>query len=204
MMIVGAISSLEVNFEDWLDEVFDESISIDWEENWKEADYDEIISAGIACNGYWHYPINGKPVYLELIRVAEQEMGLVMTEESEEMDNGIYLDSENGDITYYDMYRYWNWEDGALGVVCDTVTDEMHYITISGSDPNEVIDLGMAALGQVEFGDVSGIREQLDEAVKNGDLVEGEIYSVGNSSVWMYRNFFDKTYYIEISPVGDW
>jgi len=42
MMIVGVISSLEVNFEDWLDEVFDESISIDWEENWKEADYDEI------------------------------------------------------------------------------------------------------------------------------------------------------------------
>lgn len=207
-MIIGAISSLEMNVDDWFEMIADESVFADWDDEywgseWKEADYDDIMSAGVACNGYWHYPVAGKLLYNELVTIAETEMGLVMTANSEEMDNGMYTDSEYGDVTYYDTYRYWDWAEGYFGVICDTVTDEVHYVTVYSLEPGEVIELGMRVLEQVESGDVSSMRDQLNDALESGELTDGIIYDIGNSSIWFYQDSADESYRLEVSPVSE-
>ncbi len=208
LFIIGIISSVEMNMDDWMDIFDDASISVDLgddflDDNWEEIDYRDVISGGVRCDGYWHYPMDGKTLYDELVSIAETEIGLVMTDTSEYTDNGIFHDAEYGDITYYDTYKYWDWADGYIGVVYDTFSEEVHYVTVYGWEPKEVLALGMEALKKVETGDLSGIYDTLDAAFESEDLTEGIIYNVGNSSIWIYQDSVDMAYRIEVSPVSE-
>ena len=203
LLIAGIISNLASNMDDWLEIFEDMSIEIDLGEDflgdeWEDVEYSEIMAAGVHCNGYDHYVIKGKMLYDTLSDAMVNELGLVVTESSENQDNVIYHDSEYGDITYYDYYRYKDWEDGYYGVVSDTVTDEVHCVTVYGVNPKEVIALGMAAIEEMESVDVSGMRKLLEEALLREDITEGKIYTIGDSSVWFCKYSEDNDYLLEI------
>lgn len=208
LFVIGIVSSVDMNMDDWLELFEDASISVDLgddflDDNWEEIDYSDVILGGVRCDGYWHYPISGKALYDELVTIAEKEMGLVVTDTSEYMDNGILHDSDYGDITYYDTYQYWDWADGYIGVVYDTFSEEVHFVTVYGLEPKEVLLLGIEALRKVETGDLSAMYDTLSAALEGEDVTEGKIYNVGNSSIWVCQDSVDEAYRIEISPVSE-
>ena len=192
--------------DEWLEIFEDMSIEVDgdfFEDDWEEVEYSDIIAAGVRCDGYDHYEIKGKELYNTLSEVMEKEMGLIVTGSSEYQDNGIFHDSEYGDITYYDYYRYKDWGKSYFSVVSDTVTDEVHYVGVYGTNPQEIINLGMAALDAVESVDVSGMRKLLEDTLKSGEVTDGKIYTIGDSSIWFNKDETDDYYVFEISPVSE-
>lgn len=208
LLIAGLISSLEMNMDDWLEIFEDMSIEVNIDgdfsdDEWEEVEYSDIIAAGVHCNGYEHYAVKGKALYDTLSDVMVNEIGLIVTGSSEYQDNGIYHDSEYGDITFYHYYRYKDWKDGYCGVVSDTVTDEVHYVTIYGVSPKEMIALGMAALEQMESVDVSGMGKLLEDALLSEDMTEGKIYTIGGSSVWFCKDSINNDYILEISTFSE-
>lgn len=208
LLVAGLISSLEMNMDEWLEIFEDMSVEVNLgegflEDEWEEVEYSEIIAAGVRCDGYDHYEIKGKELYNTLSEVMEKEMGLIVTGSSEYQDNGIFHDSEYGDITYYDYYRYKDWGKSYFSVVSDTVTDEVHYVGVYGTNSQEIINLGMAALDAVESVDVSGMRKLLEDTLKSGEVTDGKIYTIGDSSIWFNKDETDDYYVFEISPVSE-
>lgn len=206
LLIAGLISSLEMNMDEWLEIFEDMSIAVDgdfFEDDWEEVEYSEILAAGVHCNGYDHYTVKGKALYDILSEVMEKETGLTATGNSEYQENEIYHDSEFGDTTYYDRYRYKDWKDGCYGVVSDSVTDEVHYVTVYGYSPKEMITLGMAALEEMECVDVSGMRKLLEDALSREDITDGKIYTIGDSSIWFCKYSADNDYILEISAFNE-
>ena len=206
LLIAGLISSLEMNMDDWLEIFEDMSIEVNIdgdfpEDDWEEVEYSDIIAAGVHCNGYDHYAVKGKALYDTLSEVMEKEIGLTVTGSSEYQENSVFHDSEYDDITYYDRYRYKDWKNGYFGVVSDTVTDEVHYFTIYGDSPKEMIELGMAALKEMESGDVSSMEKLLEDALLSEDLADGKIYTIGDSSIWFCKYTTENEYIIEIGPI---
>lgn len=208
LLVAGIISSLEMNMDEWLEIFEDMNVEVNLgegflEDEWEEVEYSEIIAAGVRCNGYDHYAVKGKALYDTLSDVMVNKIGLTVTGSSEYQENGIYHDSEYGDVTYYDYYRYKDWKDGYFGVVSDTVTDEVHYVTVYGYNPKEMISLGMTALEEMESVDVSGMRKLLEDALSREDITDGKIYTIGDSSVWFCKYSEDNDYILEISVFAE-
>lgn len=187
-----SIESVEADDED-----------LEWDEDvWETVDYADILATGERCNGYWHYSMDGKDMYEQLVTYVSTQMQLVMTDQSEYMSNdvGHY---EDGDYTYYEQCYYWDWEDGYLGVGCDSVTGETHYVYCNSWDADLAIDICMKAFSIVEGEDSAAVMaKSLTEVIKADDIEDGYFFDMGDSTVWICK-MSEGYYTVEISPVTE-
>ena len=143
---------------------------------------------GEHCNGYWHYPVSGVSVYEQLVRMAEDEIGLIMVDESEYMLNEADTSVPDG-YTYYDQSYYWDWEDGNFSVSCDSATGELHCVIAHSPHANEVIEILVEAFCLADDPDAEDtMRTALSEAVLREDIGDGCFIEMGNSLVWIYQD----------------
>ena len=143
---------------------------------------------GERCNGYWHYPVSGVSVYEQLVRMAEDEIGLIMVDESEYMLNEADTSVPDG-YTYYDQSYYWDWEDGNFSVSCDSATGELHCVIAHSPHADEVIEILVEAFCLADDPDAEDtMRTALSEAVLREDIGDGCFIEMGNSLVWIYQD----------------
>ena len=210
--LIGMLGEIlpELEIESWFEADWFEEESVDWIpegsaefwENWEEVDYDEILKAGKPCDGYWHYHIDGDKVYDALVDFTQTDLKLTMTENSEWMENGVSK-TEYGTYSYYDTFCYWDWLDGYFGVTCDSVTNEIHYVSVDGVNEEEIFAILVKAIELVEDAETAAtIKGRLDEMNKNGELNGGVYLSFGDSELWAELED-DGWYYIEVYPVTE-
>lgn len=175
--------------------------TLNYEDTWEEVDYEEILAAEERCNGNGHYHMSGADVYESLLEFVGTELGLELVDQYEDMYNNI-SHSEYGDYTYYSRYRCMEWDEGLVFVTCDSVTDEIHDISVYSYNEDLAIEIALKAFGMVEDeASVDTLRKSLYESLEGDDIQDGYLIDMGNSSVWITEESGEVT--IDLWPITE-
>lgn len=197
----------EYNVEETIVEDIDEASDgtlEDYEGEYIEADYDEIMAAGIGSSGVNHYPINGDKFSENLVDKMESKYGETDILEPI-MSNSIWSNGEY-EYTYYETYWYIYFGENLENYVFidkDTVTEELIEFAVVSIDPKVVFDLVSIGLKEVEPNiSKSDLKKELNDLEITGDV---QTLEYGNSKIIYYteEGYFYFTVYSALLDEGE-
>ena len=129
----------------------------EWEDTLREVEDEEVIEAGIACNGDGHFSVSGVALK-EVVEDILPDYGLGDSQVDQYSYNEEYSD-DDGNITstYFSYYVDFNfgegWEEGLgeyLELDYDTATDELHGVNLVLEDKEILTGLSLEILRSIE------------------------------------------------------
>lgn len=166
---------------------------------------EEVIAAGVGCNGSLHFEIGGLE-FADSLELMMAQYGFVLSQQSTESSNEQYEDGSTWFSTW-DDFLYENAEADEVYILLetDTATNQIHSIYLSTPLDDMTVALTEAILG---------MRRQDGEAMYfNGEMMAGfdpqefermteyDSYSWRNDAVSLEGDFYYEDPYMMISPV---
>lgn len=204
----GSVPDIARKADQFLDKGNDREISYPFDDSgFRDLREDDVIAAGIPCNGYNHFPVQGKEIADSLGQyIEENSFGFIIKPQQVYSDN-YEMKTDTGSISYYETVESFYLEDEVTSklnsldegyifryveVSYDTATGEMHdYISYMNNKEASLSYLEQflrltetAADIPLENSSVPVIMEQVRGGLERG---EETIFTDGIFSLYVYE-----------------